>query len=489
MRRHVNVDLSTINKKHGHYDWKGSIGNTFKFEFDGQTGDILIKGVRVHDDQKNVSILLSYDGIEKEFSSQKIRNGNIITLVNRLYHVQEYNIGDVIKTDDGKELVVIGFSLQQKKNPDIWGARRMYYNLMCKQCKATFKLSATRLRNRQSICKCCSKGHRECFTGINDITQTDPWMVQYFPGGAQEACQYTSHSGAMINPFCPDCGKIRKKKISIGNINQGHGFQCDCSDSLPYPEKFVSALFNQFGLDYIMQAMPRDFCNNMIDRKYDFYFPQFSLIVETHGLQHYEECGNIMKSLKEQQENDKLKYEIAINGGILNYIVLDCRESQADWIKKSILNSGLDKLLGVNYSDVNWDKCATYAISNIAKSVCADFNNQHLFIDELSNKYHVHAATIRSYLKIGMDNGWCSYTRANLGRPLLVAGKGFYFYSYSDKHAHSFLLNKFGIKIPVKIMTDYNGMYGDIKITEVTDRELRHWITYSYDESNAVFYN
>jgi len=55
---------------------------------------------------------------------------------------------------------------------------------MCKQCKATFKLSATRLRNRQAICKCCSKGHRECFTGINDITQTDPWMVQYFPGGA-----------------------------------------------------------------------------------------------------------------------------------------------------------------------------------------------------------------------------------------------------------------------------------------------------------------
>jgi len=35
MRRHVNVDLSTINKKHGHYDWKGSVGNTFKFEFDG----------------------------------------------------------------------------------------------------------------------------------------------------------------------------------------------------------------------------------------------------------------------------------------------------------------------------------------------------------------------------------------------------------------------------------------------------------------------
>lgn len=196
-----------------------------------------------------------------------------------------------------------------------------------------------------------------------------------------------------------------------------------------------------------------------------------------------------MKSLKEQQENDKLKYEIAINGGIHDYIVLDCRKSQMDWIKENILKSDLDKLLDINYSNINWEECNTYAISNIAKSVCADFNNQHLFIDELSNKYHVHAATIRSYLKIGTDNGWCSYAKAILGKPILITGKDFYFYSYSDKHARSFLLNKFGIKIPVRMMTDYNGIYGDIKITEVTDRELRHWITYSYDESNAVFYN
>ena len=111
MRRYVNVDLSTVNRKFGHYDWKGSIGKKFKFEFEGQTGDILIKNVRIHEDGKNVSILLSYNGVEKEFSSQKIRTGNIVTLVKKIYFVQDYKIGDIIKTDDGKELVVIGFSL------------------------------------------------------------------------------------------------------------------------------------------------------------------------------------------------------------------------------------------------------------------------------------------------------------------------------------------------------------------------------------------
>ena len=111
MRRYVNVDLSTVNRKFGHYDWKGSVGKTFKFEFEGQTGDILIKNVRIHEDGKNVSILLSYNGVEKEFSSHKITTGNIVTLVKKIYFVQDYKIGDIIKTNDGKDLVVIGFSL------------------------------------------------------------------------------------------------------------------------------------------------------------------------------------------------------------------------------------------------------------------------------------------------------------------------------------------------------------------------------------------
>ena len=489
MKRYVNVDLSTVNRKFGHYDWKGSIGKTFKFEFEGQTGDILIKGVRVHDDQKNVSIMLSYNGVEKEFPSRRIRGGNIITLVNRLYHVQEYKIGDIIKTDDGKEFVVIGISLQQKKNPDTWSSRRMYYELMCKQCRAIFKFSATHLRNNPIQCKCCSSVHHECFTGINDITQTDPWMIDYFPGGPQEAGQYTSCSGTMINPICPYCGKIRQKKVSISNIKHDHGFQCDCSDSLPYPEKFVAALFNQFNLDYMMQAHPRDFCGNMIHKKYDFYFPQLSLIVETHGLQHYEECSGIMKSLAEQQENDRIKYEIAVKGGIQHYIVLDCRKSQMDWIKESILKSDLDKLLGINYADVNWETCDKYAASNIVRSVCTDFNESHLFVNELSAKYHVHEATIRNYLKRGAAHGWCSFSTAKVGRPVLVTGNNFYFYAYSDKYARSLLLDQFGIKVPEKIMTDYHGIYGDITITEVTDRALRHWIKYNYDESKAIFYN
>lgn len=489
MRRYVNVDLSTVNRKFGHYDWKGSIGKTFKFEFEGQTGDILIKNVRIHEDGKNVSILLSYNGVEKEFSSHKIRTGNIVTLVKKIYFVQDYKIGDIIKTNDGKELVVIGFSLQKKKNPDVWSSRRIYYELMCKQCGAIFKISAIHLRNNPIYCKCCSSNHHECFTGINDITQTDPWMIPYFSGGAQEAGKYTSYSQTKINPLCPYCGKIRTKKISISNIKQDHGFQCDCSDSLPYPEKFVAALFNQFNLDYIMQARPRDFCDNMIDRKYDFYFPKVSLIVETHGLQHYEECSGIMKSFKEQQENDKLKYEIAVNNGIQNYVVLDCRKSQIDWIKESVIKSDLDKILNIDYSKVDWEKCDQYAILNVVKMVCSDFDDEHLFIDELSDKYHINPATVRNYLKTGATYGWCSFTKTNIGRPVLVTGKDFYFYSYSNKYARDLLLSHFGIKVPIKIMTDYDGVYGDIKITEVTDRILRHWITYNYDESSAIFNN
>ena len=46
--------------------------------------------------------------------------------------------------------------------------------------------------------------------------------------------------------------------------------------------------------------------------RYDFYLPQYNLIIEYHGKQHYEEASFCEDSLKERQQRDKIKKEEAI---------------------------------------------------------------------------------------------------------------------------------------------------------------------------------
>lgn len=54
-------------------------------------------------------------------------------------------------------------------------------------------------------------------------------------------------------------------------------------------------------------------------RRYDFYLPEFNLIIEYMGEQHYKEIDIFNISLKEQQEIDRVKKEEAILNGF-NYL-------------------------------------------------------------------------------------------------------------------------------------------------------------------------
>ena len=58
-----------------------------------------------------------------------------------------------------------------------------------------------------------------------------------------------------------------------------------------------------------------------LKRKYDFFLPDFNLIIEFNGQQHYFETNYFRKSYKEQSLIDKEKQEEAINQG-LNYLII-----------------------------------------------------------------------------------------------------------------------------------------------------------------------
>ena len=138
--------------------------------------------------------------------------------------------------------------------------------------------------DKNTCCPCCK--NKQVISGINDIPTTEPWMVKYFPGGYDEAKNYTSGSEYMFFPICPDCGEQSKVKVITYNLKRQRTITCTCKDSFSYPEKFMYKLLEQLNVKFIYQ-LTKQTLKWVSSYRYDFYLPELNIIIETHGSQHY----------------------------------------------------------------------------------------------------------------------------------------------------------------------------------------------------------
>ena len=213
---------------------------------------------------------------------------------------------------------------------------------------------------------------------------------------------------------CPDCGF--EKWMIVANLFK-QGFSCNkCGDGISFPNKFILNVLMQLNIDIELEKK-FDWSNNKV---FDIYIPTLNIIIENHGGQHYERgfesCGG--RNLKEEQENDILKKELASNNGIEYYIELDCRKSEMDWIKQSIMDSELPKLLNFKETDIDWLKCEEYCATNLVKIVCEIFESGIKDTPEIAKITRLSISAVRNYLKTGKKLGWCNYdsTIANHNR-------------------------------------------------------------------------
>lgn len=239
----------------------------------------------------------------------------------------------------------------------------------------------------------------------NSILVTHPHLIKFLVN-KDDGLKYSVGSTKKIVLKCIDCG-FEKEKSIYDWVKKGFG--CPrCSDGVSYPEKFLFGFVEQLNLLFQTQLSKTTFkwCKNY---KYDFYIPNLNCIIETHGLQHYKEKDNNWDSLKKIQQNDKNKEQLAKENGIKYYIILDCRESNINWIKDSIIQSELSNLLNFKEEDINWLKCHEYACSNRVKTVCDLWKLEIKNTLEISNQLKINRSTIIKYLKQGNKLGWCDY--------------------------------------------------------------------------------
>lgn len=257
-------------------------------------------------------------------------------------------------------------------------------------------------------CPCCCDSPQIVVPHINSIVAKEEtkWMIEYFID-KEEAKKYTPSSGKSIFMKCPYCSKITDSKKNIDNLYNQKRIKCTCGDGYSYPEKFIYSMLNQLNVEFTTQLSKTSFswCDK---HRYDFYIPSLDCIIETHGIQHYLKSFNKEDVLK-TQENDRFKKALALSNGIKHYIELDCRHSSIDWIKNSILNSEIVKILDV--INIDWLKCEEFALDTLVKEVSIYWNDKNIneTTSDLESIFGLKRNAIIDYLKRGTKLGWCNY--------------------------------------------------------------------------------
>ena len=280
-----------------------------------------------------------------------------------------------------------------------------YIDVKCKKCGGEWNPKANNLLNGNGCPYCCPTP-RKILIGFNDIWTTNPDVAKLL-ANPEDGYKYTQYSGVKVDWKCPDCGYIVKNK-KIGHVSYYH-FSCPrCGDGISYPEKFIISLLNQINIEYEKEK-EFEWCKN---RRYDFYLSYYNIIIEAHGLQHYKSefeyiNNKKIRTLLEEQNNDKYKQQSAQENGINNYIIIDCRKSELEWIKNNILNSKLVELFDL--SNIDWLKCHEFACNSFVKIACEYWNNGINNTKEIGLLMKLHYGTVRDYLKKGCKLNWCNY--------------------------------------------------------------------------------
>ena len=214
---------------------------------------------------------------------------------------------------------------------------------------------------------------------------------------------YMPYSNQQIDVICPNCGNT--KSISINKLCY-RGLCCICDDKISFANKFVFNVLSQLGVKVKIEYSPLW----AQGRKYDDYLIDYNAIIENHGMQHYERGFENMggRTLKEEQLNDIIKQNLAHENNIEHYIVLDCRYSTLSWIKTSILNSDLFKILKCQESDIDWYAALKYATNSLVSCAVKLFN-QGKSIKDVANDVGYSTDAVRRWLCDAAQLGMCNY--------------------------------------------------------------------------------
>ena len=177
-----------------------------------------------------------------------------------------------------------------------------------------------------------------------------------------------------------------------------------CGDGMSYPERYVSALLTQLKISFRREYTVRFQKEGKNGHyKYDFYDEERNLLIEVHGLQHFvpgvfSRVGG--SPLEVIQQRDREKEQFAREVLRLQYVNLDCRESEAEWIRTEVIK----KLDCYPLEKINWEQVRQDANASLTLRM-VELYQQGCTQKEIGEILHVHSATVCQKLKKAAEDG------------------------------------------------------------------------------------
>lgn len=202
-----------------------------------------------------------------------------------------------------------------------------------------------------------------------------------------------AHSSIKVYFKCSKCGVISSKTKQLSSVVD-NGYSCEfCSDGIDMPEKFMLCLLKSLKIEYKYNTSYQW----SDGKRYDFELTKYNYILETHGIQHYEESPR-GRSLKEEKANDEYKEKLAKDKGY-KYIVIDCRKTSLKWFKTNIIN---ELATIFDLSKVEWDKLWKESQKSFVIKAW-ELNKDGYKIQDIADELSLTTTTIRKYLKLGQE--------------------------------------------------------------------------------------
>lgn len=395
------IDLSPLKfDDRGRTLWKECIGTRLNFEYDGIKSHIVIDEVV---DSRKIKISGEHNK-NYEIKKADVKTCSLARFLKINTREYLYNVGDVV---NGLK-ILDKIRVKKAKYSD------KGYIVECVKDGYTYSTYESNFKKGIGCGLCNGK---VCVSGVNDVLTVRPDLEKYFVN-KEDATTNTIFSHNKVDLVCVDCNRVKSMAISTFVY---YGLGCSCNDKNSYANKFITNLLTQLTAYFESEKIFAwaSIENNNIKKLngikiYDHYLRDVDAIIENHGMQHFENINwrkNGGRTFEEEQENDKLKRKLAIENNIKHYVELDCRKSELEWIKNSVMNSELPKLLVFKEEDIDWLECEKFALSNLVKEACdlwmtRKFKNTK----ELADEMKLSTTTIVRYLKLGNTHNWCDYT-------------------------------------------------------------------------------
>lgn len=220
---------------------------------------------------------------------------------NNSFKKHEDNKQKILKIIEEKELIFKGFDYKDD-------TKKFLVLILCRNCNQIYKKTWTSFL-KNSDCSFCKTKQKMNTEGYKQIISKEYKLLSNYSG--QEEKVLIEHSCGFrwkITPHllasyigCPQCNKKRSKG-----------------------ERKISEFLEQKNISYEMEKS-FDWQTNK-RRRYDFFLPQYNLIIEYMGEQHYRDTrGYFNIDLEEQKKIDKEKFNDAINAGV-NYLEISYKD-------------------------------------------------------------------------------------------------------------------------------------------------------------------